>query len=104
MADDILTPEQARLMADILILTAGSMTATAALQVVLASSSALSAALLAVPVHQANANAAGLATTAKSVELILGARDSAPANKSATDKLLGLLDVMKANAGNPVVT
>jgi hypothetical protein len=104
MPDDILPPDQLRLMADALALAAAAMTATAALQVVVASSSALSAALLAVPVHQANANTAELATTAKSVDLILGARDPAPAPQPATGKLLGLLDVMKANAGKPVVT
>lgn len=99
MADGPLTAPQLELMADAMVLAAASMAALAASQVIITSSSALSAALLAAPVHQANVHTAELATTAKAVDLILG--NSRPPDMK---KALDLLGLMKANAGAPVVT
>jgi hypothetical protein len=95
MANDPLTPEQLELMADAMAVAAASMTTLAVSQVVIASSSALSAALLAAPVHQANVHTTELATTAKAVDRILN-DPPPPEIKKAV--------VVKANPGAPVVT
>lgn len=102
---------EAQSVLDAMHLAAASATTMAVMNVLIASSSGLSAALLAAPKHSANVYAAELAATGKTIDLILGSAGSTPPNtpsnkeKREMKKILRLLRrLVNENAGTPVVT